>query len=56
MKITRVKTLMLHNPKAPLVQDGTMPPLKPGAMGRGQLFVQVETDEGITGLGMNSGV
>ncbi len=56
MKITEVTTLMLHNPDAPHVQDGTIPDFKPGSKGRSQLFVYVKTDEGITGLGMNSGV
>ncbi|MBM3958948.1 MAG: mandelate racemase/muconate lactonizing enzyme family protein [SAR202 cluster bacterium] len=56
MKITSVTTLMLRNPEAPHVQDGTIPPLKPGAKGRSQLFVEIGTDDGVTGLGMNSGV
>ena len=43
MKITGVKTLMLRNPEAPIVQDGTIRPLRPGAKGRSQLFVQIET-------------
>ena len=56
MKIVDVSTLMIHNPDAPAIQDGTIPPLAPGAKGRSQLFVTVRTDEGVEGLGMNSGV
>ena len=56
MKIRDVTTLMLHDPDAMVYQDATIYPFKPGAKGRSALFVQIHTDEGVTGLGTTMGI
>ena len=52
MRITDVTTTALLYPHTRPVQDGTIPPPGLGASGRGVLFVHVQTDEGIEGLGV----
>ena len=42
---------MLHSPDAPHVQDGTIPPLAPGAKGRNELFAHIVADDGTECLG-----
>ena len=56
LRITDVTTTELFYPDAPAFQDATIPPLKPGAGGRGQLFVHIHTDAGPEGLGLTSAV
>ena len=46
MKITDIKTIQLKYPYESFIADGCS-----ACFGRGALLVQVETDEGITGLG-----
>lgn len=55
MKITRISTITLRSPHGRAIQDATIPPPPPGDAGRGGMFVQVETDAGITGLGTGTG-
>ena len=50
MKITDVRTTVLFYPHARPIQNATIPP--PGRPGRSQLFVHIDTDEGIEGLGI----
>ena len=52
MKITDVATTELFYPHTRPIQDSTVPTPKPGAGGRGQLFVHIHTDEGVEGLGI----
>ena len=54
MKITRISTITLHYPHGEPIQDATIPPPLPGDGGRAGLFVNIETDEGITGLGVGT--
>jgi D-arabinonate dehydratase/D-galactarolactone cycloisomerase len=55
MIITDVTTTMLRNPEGFVIQDATIPPLKPGAIGSMGLWVHIKTDEGIEGLGIGTG-
>ena len=50
MRIESVRAWHLHHAEALLVEDGTTPPLPPGAKGRRQLAVELRTDEGPRGL------
>lgn len=50
MRVDSVRAWHLHHPDAVLVEDGTTPPLSPGAKGRRQLAVEVVTDGGERGL------
>ena len=52
MKITNVSTTVLHYPEGRAIQDATIPTPPDGAVGRSQLFVHIETDEGYDGLGI----
>ncbi len=47
---------MLHSPDAPHVQDGTIPPIAPGAKGRNELFAHIVADDGTEGLGWYAGI
>jgi L-alanine-DL-glutamate epimerase-like enolase superfamily enzyme len=49
MRIESVRAWHLYHPSAVLVEDGTTPPLPPGAAGRRQLAVEVLTDEMVSG-------
>ena len=55
MKITSVTTILIHDPDAMVVQDSTIPPLKPGAKGRDTIFIFIDTDEGTQGFSYLSG-
>ena len=55
MKITDVTTTMLRNPEGFVIQDATIPPLKPGAKGSMGLWVHIKTDEGTEGLDVGTG-
>ncbi len=55
MKITEITTTMLHYPHTKPIQDATILAPKPGQGGRTGLWVHIETDEGIAGLGIGQG-
>ena len=55
MKITDVTTTVLSYPHAPPIQDATIPTPPEGSGGRTQLFVHIQTDEGVEGLGIGQG-
>ena len=55
MKITDICTTMLRNPEGFVIQDATIPPLKPGAKGSAGLWAHIKTDEGVEGLGVGTG-
>jgi len=55
VKITNVTTTFLVDPEGFVIQDSTIPTPKPGARGRGVLFVHIKTDEGVEGLGIGQG-
>ena len=50
MKITDVKTTMIHCPDAFVFQDATIFTPPPGAKGKDSLFIHIQTDEGIEGF------
>ena len=52
MKITDITTTQLFYPHGKAIQDATIYDPKPGSDGRGELFVHIQTDEGISGLGI----
>ena len=52
MKITDVTTLVLHYPQGKPIQDATIHTPPASESGRTQLFVQIHTDENVTGLGV----
>jgi D-arabinonate dehydratase len=52
MKITAVTTTVLRYPHGKPIQDATIHEPPAGAGGRAELFVHIETDEGIEGLGI----
>ncbi len=52
MRITDVSTTVLFYPHTRPIQDATIPPPRPGAGGRAQLFVHIKTDQGVEGLGI----
>ncbi len=52
MKITDVRTTLLRVPDLPCIQDAT---IRHRDLGRGAMFVHIDTDEGHTGLGMGQG-
>ena len=56
VKITEIKTTMMHDPNGFVIQDATIPPIDPSATGRSQLFVHIHTDEGTIGLLWAEGV
>lgn len=53
MKIVDVTTTQLHIPNVPGIVDAT---IRHRGMGRGALFVHLETDEGLAGLGICTAV
>ena len=59
MKITDVKTTLIHCPDAFIFQDATIFAPTPGAKGSDGLFIYIQTDEGVVGFapgGMGSSV
>ena len=52
MKITDITTTQLFYPHGKAIQDATIYDPKPGSDGRGELFVHIQTAEGISGLGI----
>ncbi len=52
MRITDLTTTALSYPQGRPIQDATIPPPPPGSGGRAQLFIHIQTDEGIEGLGI----
>ena len=52
MKIVDVTTTQLFKPDAAAALDATTLPNSPLAVGGGQLFVHIKTDEGVEGLGI----
>jgi L-alanine-DL-glutamate epimerase-like enolase superfamily enzyme len=54
VKITDVTTTVLFYPHTKPIQDATIPPPRPGAGGRGQLFVHIHTNAGVEGLGIGA--
>jgi len=55
MKITDVKTTLIHCPDAFIFQDSTVFAPPPGAKGRDSLFIHIQTDEGIEGFAPGGG-
>ncbi len=55
MKITNVTTTMIRNPDGFVFQDATVPQVKRGTRGTTGLWVHIQTDEGIEGLGIGTG-
>ena len=53
MKITRIRTTRLHDPDGGTFQDATMP--MPGGRGLAWMFVELETNAGITGIAYSEG-